>query len=180
MEEDYCDGTEDPNNIVSTEEHLQLAREIVAKSTVLLENKDDLLPLDVYDMNIETIVVIGDNSTIAGGGSGSVSPSVIVTHAMGLELAFAEVGRGTTGNSNSKPNSNSNNNTSNTPVNVIYNDGLDLEVAMALAATADIVVVVVGVTSCEGSDRDTLSMGDKQNTLVSSIADMESVREKGQ
>lgn len=149
----------DPNAIVTTDEHLQLAREIAAKSAVLLENRNQLLPIDRMNSEYRKYVVIGDNSTIAGGGSGSVSPSEVVTHSMGIQSAYDEL--------------------EDSDVSIIYNDGLDLEQAMALVEDADVVIVVVGVTSCEGSDRETLSLGDQQNTLVSSIAAMNCVQEKG-
>lgn len=149
FEENYYDGTENPNNIVSTSEHISLAREIVAKCTVLLKNQNNLLPLKITN-TMKRIVVIGDNSTVSGLGSGYVPPAYIITHAQGIENMLKLKGYNN--------------------IEVIYNDGNDINIALNLAESSDIVVIVVATTSKEGADRKTLSLGDHQNQLVSTIA----------
>ena len=138
FEPGYYDGTESPTALVSTPEHIALAREIVAKSTVLLRNQGGLLPLTL-GASVTRIAVIGDNSTVSGGGSGNVAPAYISTHADGVRAALAAQGRG--------------------DVEVVYHDGVDIPGAVSLAQDADVVLVVVAVTCSEGSDRDTLSLG---------------------
>ena len=138
FEPDYYDGTESPTAHVSTPENIALAREIVAKSTVLLRNQGGVLPLTI-GTTVTKIAVIGDNSTVSGGGSGNVSPAYISTHADGVRSALATLGR--------------------SDIEVIYHDGIDVTGAVSLANEADIVLVVVATTCSEGSDRDTLSLG---------------------
>lgn len=139
-------NTGDPSAVVTSAEHNALAREIAAKSTVLLKN-DNILPMAL--VNITTIAVIGDNVTISGGGSGHVNPSYTVSQYQGLLNAVAEAGALT---------------------EVTYLDGKDVDAAVALASKCQYTVVVVATTSSEGGDRPTLSLGDAQNTLVSRVA----------
>jgi beta-glucosidase len=93
LESDYYTGNEDPTNVVTSEEHNLLAREISAKCSVLLRNNKSLLPIDIETsaggQAVRSIVVIGDNSTVAGGGSGSVSPPYIITQTDGIKAALA-------------------------------------------------------------------------------------------
>ena len=167
FEVDYYNGDENPLNNVTSEEHNALAREIAGKSSVLLKNKNDLLPLKLTSSDgsvlLKRIVVIGNNDTISGGGSGSVTPSYIVTHALGIQNIIDEM--------------NVNNNYN---IEVIYNDGSDISAAVDLASDeeTDLVVVVVATTSSEASDRDTLSLGQHQDDLVASIANSSSVQSK--
>lgn len=150
---DYYDGTEDPTNVVTSAEHSALAREIVAKGSVLVKNKEAILPLsDAVLPSIRRIAVIGDNSTIGGGGSGSVTPAYIVTHADGMREALAAIGGAAAS------------------IEVIYDDGEDIDAAVTLAKECEFVVVVVATTSSEGFDRDTLSLGQHQDDLVYAIA----------
>lgn len=141
----------DRNAIVTSEEHSQLARELAAKSTVLLKNdvvgEVPLLPLSVKGTSC--IAVIGDNSTITGNGSGHVIPAYFVTPEQGIRNALIAAGDS---------------------VSVIYNDGKDLDDAITLAKQCETVVVSVATTSGEGSDRPTLGLGDSQDELVVSIA----------
>lgn len=146
----------DPGAQVSTPEHVALAREIGAQSTVLLKNKGDVLPLSTavegssHLLLNARILVVGDNSTVSGTGSGYVTPAYVVTAADGVRAALTAAGR--------------------SDVEVIYNDGSDIDAAVALTETAAVILVVTAVTSGEASDRETLSLGDHQNDLVTGIA----------
>ena len=110
---------------------------------MLLKNNDNLLPLAKTG---GSLVVIGDNNTVVGGGSGSVVTPYIVTPVDGI---MAAVGNGWS---------------------VSYNDGKDADKAAALAAQADVAIVVVATESTEGIDRQTLSLGEAQDQLVSAVA----------
>lgn len=135
----------DPQANVTSEEHNALAREIAAKSTVLLTN-NGILPLSRDSLG-ECIAVIGDEETVSGGGSGYVSPPYVVTHQVGLRNALKD-----------------------TSVQVLYASGKDLDAAVALAAQCSTALVLVSTNSCEGSDRETLSLGEDQDKLIESVA----------
>lgn len=136
----------DPTANVTSSEHNALAREISAKSTVLLKNSKSILPLDKNQLG-DCVAVIGNQDIISGGGSGSVSPPYVITPKQGIETYLAG-----------------------TNTVVYYNNGEDVSAAVALAEKCTLAIVVVATTSSEGSDRDTLSLGDAQNNLVSSVA----------
>jgi beta-glucosidase len=143
--------TGDRHAIVTSEEHSKLARELAAKSAVLLRNEPvngaPLLPLTGKGM--KCIAVIGDNSTVSGTGSGHVTPAYTVNTAQGVKNALDAAGY--------------------TSVSVEYNDGQDLASATALAAQCDVVIVNVATTCGEGNDRPTLALGDGQDELVTAI-----------
>jgi len=159
FEPDYYDGSEGPDNVVSTPAHVALAREIGAKCTVLLKN-DGLLPLSVTALpSAARIAVIGDDQTVSGTGSGYVTPSHVVTATEGIRAALAAAGR--------------------EDVQVVFNDGGDIAAAVELAESADVVVAVPAVTSGESSDRETLSFGVQQDELLSALAQAPAVAAKG-
>ena len=135
-----------PTADVTSAEHIALAREIASKSTVLLKNQDNILPLKITDLG-SCIAVIGDNSTVSGGGSGHVEPAYIVSPADGIAAALAS-----------------------STTRVVYASGYDVEEAVSAASQCSVAVVVVATTSSEGSDRTTLSLGDAQNSLVTAVA----------
>jgi beta-glucosidase len=136
----------DPTANVTSEAHNQLAREIAAKSIVLLKNTNNLLPLQKESLG-SCIAVFGDQSTVSGGGSGHVNPAYVISPAQGLTNALMG-----------------------TDVKVLYNDGSDLNAASDMAKQCSVAVVVVATSSSEGSDRDNLSFGGNQDKLVSTIA----------
>jgi beta-glucosidase len=136
----------DRNANVTSDAHNSLAREFAAKSTVLLKNDKDQLPLDKSSLG-DCIAVIGDENTVGGGGSGSVEAAYIITPAKGISNALSL-----------------------TSTNVLFADGFDLEEASSLANSCKYTVVVVATSSGEGWDRETLSLGEQQDKLVSTIA----------
>ena len=139
----------DPDANVTSDEHNALAREIIGKSTVLLKNNENLLPIKLSNENgsIKQIAVIGDESIVTGTGSGQVVPPYVVTPTQGITAAVADAGFSET-------------------VRVVYSDGSDLDDVTSLAEASDIVVVLVATTSGEGNDRETLSLGAEQDKLV--------------
>lgn len=144
--------TGDPLADVTSTEHNILAREIIGKSTVLLRNEGPILPIKLSSGGaIKKIAVIGDESIVSGTGSGKVVPAYVVTPTQGITAAVADAGFADS-------------------VSVTYVSGSDLDEATALAAASDIVVVLVATTSGEGNDRETLSLGEYQDGLVSAVA----------
>lgn len=137
--------TGDPNAIVTCDEHVALAREMIAKSIILLKNDNNLLPL--RPESIKTIAVIGDQTTVSGTGSGYVEPGYVVTPTEGI-LNYI-------GGYN---------------ITVTYVDGKNVDEAVSLAKSSDVVIVTVATTSGEGRDRDSLSLGKNQDELVEAIA----------
>ena len=75
---------------VTSAEHTQLARELSANATVLLQNRNNVLPLDAA--SLKTIAVIGKQagpgSIVHGGGSGHVDPSFVVYPLAGIKAAL--------------------------------------------------------------------------------------------
>ena len=143
--------TGDRNAIVTSEAHSNLARELAAKSSVLLKNSpvngEQLLPLNVN--GVKCIAVIGDNSTVSGTGSGRVIPSYIISPEQGIRNALDAAGYSS--------------------ISVQYNDGKDLTSATTLASQCEVVVVNVATTCGEGNDRPTLALENGQDELVTSI-----------
>lgn len=131
---------------VTSGAHNALAREIAAKSTVLLKNENAVLPLQVDSLG-DCIAVFGDEDTIAGGGSGAVKPAYVITPQMGIGAVLSD-----------------------SKTKVIYNSGVDLSEASELAKMCSTSIVVVATNSCEGSDRDNLSLGIDNDNLVTTIA----------
>jgi beta-glucosidase len=141
----------DPNAIVTSPEHCQLAREIAGKATVLLKN-EGVLPLDPSLWVKKVVAVIGDQDTVYGGGSGHVSAAYTVSPAEGIGLALELLGYRVPSD-----------------IEVRYVDGSNIPAAVAAASESDIAVVTVATTSTEGRDRDNLSLGGNQDDLVTAV-----------
>jgi beta-glucosidase len=101
-------------------QHRALAREVAAKSIVLLKN-DGLLPLG----KIAKLAVIGrlaDTPNTGDGGSSNTQPAYVITPLAGLREALGA------------------------EAEVVYDDGSDIQRAAGIARGADAVVVVAGFT----------------------------------
>lgn len=144
--------TGDPLANVTSEEHNLLAREIIAKSTVLLKNEKGILPISLSSTEapVRKIAVIGDDSIVGGSGSGKVESAYVITPAQGITAAVADAGYADS-------------------VTVTFSNGKDTAEASSLAASSDVVVVLVSTTSGEANDRPTLSLGDEQDDLVRTV-----------
>lgn len=138
---------------VTSAEHSALAREVAGKSTVLLKNSKNLLPLDKTKLKL--IGVFGDETTVSGGGSGHVTPSHghVVTPTEGIKAALKGF-----------------------EVEVEYfklppGDKMKaLEEAAKFAVQCDVAVVVVATTSIEGYDRPSLELGNLQDELIKAVS----------
>jgi beta-glucosidase len=141
----------DPNANVTSDAHNALARKIASEAVVLLKNKDSYLPLNsaTFKAN-DCIAVFGDQSKVSGSGSGSVSPAYVITPTEGLQSALASVQI--------------------SGVQVLYNDGTDLESVAALAQQCSVALVSVSTDAREGEDRENLSLGEAQDTLITTVA----------
>jgi len=79
---------------LSASEARALLRDAVARSSVLLRNEENLLPLDRADLR--SVAVIGPNAATAriqGGGSASVFPATTVTPLDGIRAALADIAK---------------------------------------------------------------------------------------
>src|SRR4051794_23182449 len=122
-----------------TPAHHALARELSEQSTVLLKNKDNLLPID--NGKDRTIAVIGSaaNPVGATGNSGGGGSS----HGTGLPSPVSPLeGIQTLAQTHNDK--------------VVYTPGTAKEDAAAVASSADLAIVVIGDTESEGTDRTTL------------------------
>jgi beta-glucosidase len=163
------DSSGDPLADVTSTEHNQLTRQLAAESTVLLKNENHLLPLTMatfYSENkrykdgsvpAECIAVFGDEYTVSGGGSGHVAAGYIVTPTQGITAAVENMLKDSSGSSGDMI------------IDVFYSSGANTTEVVALAQRCSVAVVVVGVSSVEGEDRESLSLGAQQDELVSTV-----------
>lgn len=166
-----------PLGSFATEEHAIAARKIAEEGIVLLQNKNNVLPINLQ--NTKKIVVIGENATkmmTVGGGSSSlkvkyeVSPLQGIQKRMGTdaEILYARgyVGEIFEGQDGLKA-----------PQDMVDNRSEEelVNEALELAKQADYVVFVGGLNKhygqdCEGGDRESLSLPYGQNSLIEKLA----------
>jgi beta-glucosidase len=134
------------NSYVRTPEHAAFSLQAAEQGTVLLKNRDGLLPLS----DGESIAVIGaaggaKPKASGGGSSGMIAPYVI-TPVDGIRKRLA--GR----------------------VQVSYADGSDRAKAAEVAKAAKVAIVFVNTNDSEGRDRPNLELPDHQDELVEVVA----------
>ena len=137
-----CDGQICIKNNVSTAAHKLLAREIAAKSTVLLKNAGGLLPLS----KTLRLALIGPDAMTpytAGSGSGGVQTNAVVSAFAALSAAG---------------------------VKVTYEPGATAAAAAAAAAAADVAIVFGHAESGEGSDRKDLTLSGNIDAIIPAVA----------
>ena len=108
-------------DVVGSEAHRKIAREVAEKSIVLLKNEDALLPLK----EVKKLAVIGKLAAVPNtgdGGSSNTRPPYVVTPLQGLQEALDG------------------------QAEIVYDDGSDAARAAHVASEADVVVIVVGYT----------------------------------
>ena len=112
-----------PSSVVGSTEHRALAREVAARSVVLLRNElvgdHPMLPLPAAPGRVAVVGVLGNQVNLGDAGSSDVWDLECRTILDGLRAATSDV---------------------------VFDDGTDIERACAVAEDADVVVVVVGTT----------------------------------
>lgn len=141
-----------PAEVVESDEHLDLAREVAEASLVLLKN-EGALPLD----DVTTVAMVGSLADVANmgdEGSSAVNPSAAISPYAGLVARLGEAN-----------------------VTSIDHDVLDAA-DEAILAVADAAVVVVGLTAedegesigMNGGDRDDLVLSAEHQALIAAVA----------
>jgi beta-glucosidase len=144
--------------VVDVEGDLETARRIAEQSTVLLKNKDGVLPLD--RAKAHSIAIIGahaDTSMISGGGSAQVDPpgrpgSKWQEHIWFPTSPLKAVSAKVPG------------------ANVQFASGADSETAAELAKKSDVVIVFAHQWTSEAMDLPNLSLPDNQDRLIEKVA----------
>ena len=136
-----CGGGVCIDKNVSTAAHKALAREIAAKSTVLLKNAGGLLPL-ARTMKIALIGPDAQKPYTGGGGSGAVGTNAVVSPLAALTAAG---------------------------IAVTFDAGATPAAAAAAAAAADVAIVFGHAESSEGSDRATLLLKGNTDDIVAAV-----------
>jgi len=140
------------NSNVTSVAHNRLARSIAGQSAVLLQNEDNMLPLN--NSTLKSIAVIGtacSSGAITGGtGSGAVSPPYIITPLQGIT------------------------NRAGPDVSITYVPTGDTAAAVAAAKAADVALVCTATISGEGHDRVNLSLPFEEDALIAAVAAVQS------
>ncbi|BAV06560.1 beta-glucosidase [Filimonas lacunae] len=166
-----------PFGSFGTKEHSDAARNIATEGIVLLQNKNNVLPIDFT--KTKKIAVIGENAIkmmTVGGGSSSLKAKYEISPLQGIKNRVgtqAEVvyARGYVGDSSGNYNG------------VVTGQSLAdkrskaelLEEARNVAKNADIVIFIGGLNKsdyqdCEGYDRTSLGLPYGQDTVISELA----------
>ena len=137
------------NAVVTTPSHAQFARDCAAAGTVLLQNKDALLPFNTNA--IHSIAVIGkaasEKPIFTALGSSSVIPPYTISPLAGLK------------------------NRAGSAIKIDYAGGEgDIPAAVALAKNSDVAIVCVGEQTGESLDRKSLSLPGDQDALISAVS----------
>jgi beta-glucosidase len=144
-----------PAELSACEEHIQLALEAARKGTVLLENKNNFLPLK--RTNIKKIGVFGqyaDKPITGDKGSSRVYPEYVVTPFQGIKKIAGE------------------------GIKVVHDDGSKLEKARDMAVSLDAVVIVAGFDYKDegeaiikiGGDRKIMTLKPEDINLIEEVA----------
>ncbi len=166
-----------PFGAMGSDEHVAACREIGEEGIVLLQNRNNLLPVDLD--KVKRIAVIGENAIkmmTVGGGSSSLKARYEITPLDGLKARVgdkAEIiyARGYVGDPTGEYNG------------VVTGQNLDdprspqelRDEAVRVARDADIVLFFGGLNKsnhqdCEDTDRETLDLPYNQNELIEAIA----------
>jgi beta-glucosidase len=136
---------------VSTPEHKALARKIAAKSTVLLKNEGNFLPLDLSVTKSKRVVLIGKdagpNAYTAGQGSGGVTTNAVVYPLAAMQHLFGSDAS-----------------------NIVYEEGKTVVAAVSAAKDADIAIVFGSAKSGEGHDRANLSLDGNSDDVIAAVS----------
>ncbi len=126
--------------------HDLFARKVAAQGTVLLKNKDNILPLSLGG----SIAVVGADGgatpVVEGGGSSYVVPPYVVSPLEGIRR---RAGKAT---------------------HFRYTDGSNLAQAARIAGAVQTVIVFADAPESEGADRPNLDLPGDQDQLISAVA----------
>lgn len=144
--------------VVESAEHTQLAREVAAKSIVLLRNEANALPLDAgTTKKIAIVGTLANTINIGDTGSSATEPSYVITPLDGIKAR----GGG---------------------ISITHVPGPTLSMAEEMVITeADAAIVIVGLTAVdEGEAIENVSAGDRKTLALhdEDIALIESVKAK--
>jgi beta-glucosidase len=145
-------------SVIDVERDLAISRHIAEQSTVLLQNKDAVLPLDRNE--IHSIAVIGENADmgmISGGGSAQVDPPGRPAGKWQEHIWFPTSPQKAV--EAKAPNA-----------KVSFVSGKDVNEAAELAKKSDVVLVFAYQWESEGMDLPNLSLPDNQNALIEAVA----------
>src|SRR5580692_7644473 len=143
-----------------------VAQRIAEQSTVLLKNTNAQLPLDAS--KIHSIAVIGphaDVGMISGGGSAQVDPpggNAIMPPGKGNTFWQAHIWFPTSPLKSIRAKA--------PRANAQFDSGADPAAAAALAKNADVAIVFAHEWESEGMDLDSMSLPDKQDELIATVA----------
>lgn len=113
-----CDYKQYPKSVILSKEHTSLAREVAAKGTVLLKNKDSVLPIN-SGAKIAVVGRYANKINTGDHGSSNVFSPYTVTAYQGIKARFGEK-------------------------NVTLYNGCDTKKAVEAAKSSDYIVVCVG------------------------------------
>ena len=154
-------------DVVTSVEHVALARHLATQATVLLRNEGRVLPLNATALRGKRVAVIGDENTDVQSGSGHVFVSSLVTPSEAIAARLAGTGA--------------------IQVNATYHSHVctkkvdvceyqtpkvsqaQIDNATAAAQGASICIVSVATSSGEGYDRPSLSLGASQEALIAAV-----------
>lgn len=166
-----------PFGSMNSDEHVAACREIGEEAVVLLQNVDNILPIDVN--KVKKIAVVGENAIkmmTVGGGSSSLKARYEVTPLDGLmarlgndvEIVYA---RGYVGDTTGEYNGvvTGQNLTDSRSAEELTAEALDV------AKDADMVIFIGGLNKsnhqdCEDTDRESLDLPYSQNELIEALA----------
>ena len=152
-----------PEAFIGSKEHTALALEAAEKSMVLMQNNEEVLPLDLP--TIKKVLVLGElaiTENIGDHGSSRVYPDYVVTPMQGLQKMYGE------------------------KVSFTHDSGEDMEKVKRLAQEADAVIFVVGYTHDDegefmeigkkeiGGDRKSIRLHNNESQLLQEVGSMNS------
>ena len=154
FERPYADEARE--SIIFSPEHLAAAREVAARSMVLLKNENDLLPLSKNARSIAVIGPLADPSAPLGSWSGDGRKEDVVTLLAGVRAAVSPATR------------------------IVHAKGCEvegsssegIEEAVRIAREAEVVLMVVGEAaemSGEAASRSSLDLPGRQLDLVKAV-----------
>jgi beta-glucosidase len=147
-----------PENLIGSQKNIALALEAAEKSMVLMQNKNDVLPLDKNKMkNILVVGTLANAENIGDHGSSRVRPAFVATPMQGFENLYGE------------------------NLAFTYVTGEDVEEAKEIAESSDAVIFVVGYNHDDegeyvdaggiipGGDRKSIRLHENESNLLQEI-----------